>query len=996
MAQLPDLVVRLRVDTTALDEATRQGGAFGGKFGNALKVGLATATASLAAFSVKAVKDFAGVDDALAAVGVTFGKAATVVVAFGEKSARALGISKAAALNASLDFAALGKSAGLTGGNLADFSVDLTQLAVDIASFRGTSVEEAVTAIGSALRGETEPISKYGVLLNDAALRQEALALGLIKTTKDALSPQNKVLATNSLLFKQTTDAQGDAVRTGESLAGVLKRIGAVVSDGAVAFGEKLAPAVTAVGQAYLDNIDNINRFKDAIVAVGSNVAGALVAGFRSLRDALQASKDVLLPLGAALGAVVVSLTAAAAVSKVAALGQAGFAAAQTAAAFAARTLAVNLLAVNLAIRANPIGAIATAVVALGAGLVVLFRNNETFRAGLARAFELLKQVGSVIADAVGPAVRFLGEQFNAAKGKVGDAIGGIVGFVKGLGPPIAAALESAKGVAGTLGVAFRTAFAAVSEAVRPLGPLFSAAFEAIKSTVGVGQAVLNGYLGVVRTVFGIVRQVVAELAPVFRLVFGAIVTAIDIVTTPMRAFLGLVFLVVREVASRLDTLAPVFRFLGDVIGKVFSVAGTVIQVYLSVLTGVFKAVSNILDVTAAVFRAVFSAIQNVLAAAGVVVGAYVTALRVAFETVAKVLGVLRDFFATVFSAILSTVGSALAKIASFVFDAVSLYYRTIFAGFNAIRSFIQDVLTAVFAAVRDRLDMVAAKVASGTTFILGLFSRGFTAIRTAVTDAMTGVFAAVRDRLDNVATKVSSGAAFILGLFSRGFAAVRSAVGDAMTAVFANVRDRLDQVATKVTSGGAFILNGVRGAFNAVKATVVEAMTAFFATVRDRLTMVVTLTNDLKARILRGLGDVAATFVRVGQEIINGIIRGLRDGASRVVSAAKDIARDAFNAATRFLGINSPSRLFREVGRAIPEGMALGIRDGEGLVNRAVTGLVSVPSLAVPGNLAARTGQAGGGTTYNVNVSGASFRSFGAEDVVNVLQRLDFITAGV
>jgi hypothetical protein len=38
--------------------------------------------------------------------------------------------------------------------------------------------------LDAALRGEAEPLRAYGVFLDDATLRQAALSLGLISTTK--------------------------------------------------------------------------------------------------------------------------------------------------------------------------------------------------------------------------------------------------------------------------------------------------------------------------------------------------------------------------------------------------------------------------------------------------------------------------------------------------------------------------------------------------------------------------------------------------------------------------------------------------------------------------------------------------------------------------------------------------------------------------------------------------------------------------------------------
>ena len=88
-----------------------------------------------------------------------------------------------------------------------------------MASFKNTSPEEAITAIGAALRGESEPIRRYGVLLDEATLKHRALALGIISTTDQALTPQQKVLAATAEIYRQTGDIQGDFTRTSEGLA---------------------------------------------------------------------------------------------------------------------------------------------------------------------------------------------------------------------------------------------------------------------------------------------------------------------------------------------------------------------------------------------------------------------------------------------------------------------------------------------------------------------------------------------------------------------------------------------------------------------------------------------------------------------------------------------------------------------------------------------------------------------------------------------------------
>ena len=63
-----------------------------------------------------------------------------------------------------------------------------------------------------------------------------------------------------------------------------------------------------------------------------------------------------------------------------------------------------------------------------------------------------------------------------------------------------------------------------------------------------------------------------------------------------------------------------------------------------------------------------------------------------------------------------------------------------------------------------------------------------------------------------------------------------------------------------------------------------------------------------------------------VGSNIISGIKKGLLNGIGAIVTASKNVAEKALNAAKNFLGIKSPSRRFRdEVGKMMAVGMGEG-----------------------------------------------------------------------
>jgi hypothetical protein len=183
-------------------------------------------------------------------VGVLFGDQQGVIVEWSKSAATAFGQTQQQALDAAANFGIFGKAAGLTGEDLTAFSQDFTELASDLASFNNTSPEQAVQAIGAALRGESEPLRQYGVLLNDAALKAAAFEMGLTHSNTENLTQQQKILAAQKVIFDQTTSAQGDFQRTAEGLANQQRTLAAQAEDFKTQLGTSLLPVVNTVAGA--------------------------------------------------------------------------------------------------------------------------------------------------------------------------------------------------------------------------------------------------------------------------------------------------------------------------------------------------------------------------------------------------------------------------------------------------------------------------------------------------------------------------------------------------------------------------------------------------------------------------------------------------------------------------------------------------------------------------------------------------------------------------
>lgn len=93
---------------------------------------------------------------------------------------------------------------------------------------------------------------------------------------------------------------------------------------------------------------------------------------------------------------------------------------------------------------------------------------------------------------------------------------------------------------------------------------------------------------------------------------------------------------------------------------------------------------------------------------------------------------------------------------------------------------------------------------------------------------------------------------------------------------------------------------------------------------------------KDFCKGIIDGIKNLPKDMWEIGKNICKGLADGIMGGIKWVTDAARRIAERAKTDAQRKLGINSPSRVFRdEVGKWIPEGMAVGIKvNGEKAVN--------------------------------------------------------------
>lgn len=243
-----------------------------GDWGKSLTRNVTVPLAGLAVAINKSVSDASALAEAQSKVTAVFGKQATEVQKWSKTTAAAFGISSRQALQAAGTYGNLFQAFGIGQTQAKDMSMRMVELAADMASFNDVSIDETLTALRSGLSGETEPLKRFGVALLDVRLKEQALSMGLIKTTSGVLPPAIKAQAAYALILKDTSLQQGDVARTAQGLASQKKFLAAQVEDLSASFGAVFMPVmINFIGVLRNSILPQMQKFIEAFKTLSPN-----------------------------------------------------------------------------------------------------------------------------------------------------------------------------------------------------------------------------------------------------------------------------------------------------------------------------------------------------------------------------------------------------------------------------------------------------------------------------------------------------------------------------------------------------------------------------------------------------------------------------------------------------------------------------------------------------------------------------------------------------
>lgn len=186
----------------------------------------------------------------------------------------------------------------------------LQRRSLDLAAFRDVADADAFQAVISGITGETEPLKRFGIVVNETATKAELLRLGF-KGNAEQAPEAAKAIARANLILAKSAEIHGQVAREADNLTEKEKRTRAEFVKAAEDFGQQFLPVAAEVLKWASDALKAFNDLDGgtknaalgllALVAVGGPIL-SVIKGLKDLIGAAIAAKAAMAGLGAGGG----------------------------------------------------------------------------------------------------------------------------------------------------------------------------------------------------------------------------------------------------------------------------------------------------------------------------------------------------------------------------------------------------------------------------------------------------------------------------------------------------------------------------------------------------------------------------------------------------------------------------------------------------------------------------------------------------------------------
>lgn len=208
-------------------------------------------------------------------VDVAFGESSKVIDEWATTTLNSFGLNELSAKKFAGTMGAMLKSSGMSGDEVAEMSMKITELAGDMASFYNLEGEEAFNKLRAGISGETEPLKQLGINMSVANLEAYALSQGISKSYNEMSQAEQVALRYNYIL-QATQDSQGDFARTSDSFANQQKLLTENWNSFTAQIMSSVLPALSGVMSMLNDTISYLSEHWSVISPILTGILAAI------------------------------------------------------------------------------------------------------------------------------------------------------------------------------------------------------------------------------------------------------------------------------------------------------------------------------------------------------------------------------------------------------------------------------------------------------------------------------------------------------------------------------------------------------------------------------------------------------------------------------------------------------------------------------------------------------------------------------------------------
>ena len=715
---------------------------FAGKY----KVHATAALGGIGLIAKESISYAAEAEQSYGAVESIFGDHAQGIISASKGAAEAVGLSGREYRELTASTGAMLKNMGMPMDEVASKSQNLVGVASDLAATFGGSTKDAIEAVNALMRGEADPIERYGVSLKKSDINARMAAKGLDGLT-GAAAKQAEAQTMLEMLTEQTADAQGQFGRESDTAAHKQQVATAKYNDAKEAIGTGLLPLFAELASKGAVLAGVIGRHPKVFLALGTAVAAAAgaIVGISAVSSAVTA------------------LGGMAKIAKVASKAMTG-------------------LKVAMTVFTGPVGLIVAGIAAVVTGLTLFFTKTETgralwesftqalgagwdwvvakFQAGLDWIQSTFGPVFSQIGDMISGAWEATVEKVTGAVDRVKEIFSGALDFLK---------TGDTTDYAAALGISedspIFTALTFFRDRVLDVKNVAVAAWDFMKAkwaefTTGFGQFYQTW-----------IAPVVMFLKAAF---FALQTTAINAWNSMQQKWQEFAQLFVEFyqawIVPIIDAMQIGFQILGSVVSAAFNGIWTAIQFVGSVISSVWSGIiqpvlSLFMSVAQAVGTFVASVFTAVIGGAFRVMGSVISSIwngviKPTWNFFRNATGLLADFLTGNFGNIrnrFSSMGQAISNIVHGVINSAMNFFRSIFENAKQVAASFGQAIGRMVGTVRGKIGEMMGVLGQIPGKVQGVFASAGTWLVNAGKNIISGLINGIKSMFGQVGNAIGS-----------------------------------------------------------------------------------------------------------------------------------------------------------------------------------------------------------------------------------------------